>query len=211
MNKKIGMYASIMTFFAVLSFALCMLLGLILKNNIIGNNGSYLSSIFIALGFIPMVCSYLVFINNENKSLGFIALSFAIIYAILIMIVYYTQLTTVRLTNLSDEIDGLLNYSKFGLFFNYDLLGYAFMALATFFIGIKLEIKNKQEKILKYLLCIHGIFAIACFLLPILGVFSANMAGGDIIGIIILVFWCIYFMPVCVLSYKYFKNRGGDK
>jgi len=85
------------------------------------------------------------------------------------------------------------------------------MALATFFIGIKLEIKNKQEKILKYLLCIHGIFAIACFLLPLLGVFTANMAGGDIIGIIILVFWCIYFMPVCALSYKYFKNRDGDK
>jgi len=39
MNKKIGMYASIMTFLAVLSFALCMLLGLILKNDIIGNNG----------------------------------------------------------------------------------------------------------------------------------------------------------------------------
>ena len=66
MNKKIGMYASIMTFLAILSFALCMLLGLILKNNIIGNNGSYLSSIFIALGFIPMVCSYLVFINDEK-------------------------------------------------------------------------------------------------------------------------------------------------
>ena len=207
MNKKIGMCASIMTFLAVLSFAICMLLGLILKNNIIGNYGSYLSCIFIALGFIPMICSYLAHINNENKAFGFIALSFAIIYAILIMIVYYTQLTTVRLTNLSDEIAGLLDYSKFGLFFNYDLLGYAFMALATFFIGIKLEIETKQEKILKYLLCIHGIFAIGCFLLPTLGVFSANMTGGDIMGIIILEFWCIYFMPVCILSYKYFKNK----
>ena len=207
MNKKIGMYASIVTFLAVLSFALCMLLGLILKSNIIGNTGSYLSSIFIALGFIPMVCSYLEYINIENKSFGYIALSFAIIYAILIVIVYYTQLTTVRLSILSDKIAELLDYSKFGLFFNYDLLGYAFMALATFFIGIKLEIKNKQEKILKYLLCIHGIFAISCFLFPILGVFNTNMAGGDIIGIIILEFWCIYFMPVCILSYKYFKNK----
>jgi hypothetical protein len=207
MNKKIGMYASIMTFLAVLLFALCMLLGQILKISIIGNNGSYLSCIFIALGFIPMICSYLVYINKENKSLGYIALSFTIIYAILIMIVYYAQLTTVLKINLSNEIGGLLDYSKFGLFFNYDLLGYAFMALATFFIGIKLEIKNKQEKILKYLLCIHGIFAIGCFLLPILGVFSADMAGGDIIGIIILEIWCIYFMPVCILSYRYFKNR----
>jgi hypothetical protein len=128
-------------------------------------------------------------------------------YALLIMIVYFTQLTTVHLTKLSEETIGLLDYSKFGLFFNYDLLGYGFMALSTFFIGIKLETKNKHEKILKYLLCIHGIFAIGCFIMPIMGVFSANMASGEIVGTIILEFWCIYFMPICILSCRYFKNK----
>jgi hypothetical protein len=207
MNKKIGIYSSIITFLAVFSFSICMLLGLIFENDIIGNDGSYYSSIFIALGFVPMICSFLSYSNNENKSPGLIALSFSIMYALIIIVVYYTQLTTIRLEKLSVETIGLLDYSKFGLFFNYDLLGYAFMALSTFFVGINLETKNKQEKVLKYLLCIHGIFAICCFIMPIMGIFNANMAGGKIIGVIVLEFWCIYFMPICILSYKYFKNK----
>ena len=207
MNKKVGMYSSIITFLAVLSFLLCMVLGLVLQNDDIGKNGSYFSSIFIALGFVVMVCSYFVYKNNENKIFGLIALSFSIIYAVLIIIVYYTQLTTIRLTNLSEEISGLLDYSKFGLFFNYNLLGYAFMSLSTFFVGLKLETKNKQENVLKYLLCIHGIFAISCFIIPIIGTFNVNMVGGDIIGIIILSFWCLYFMPICILSYIYFRGK----
>jgi hypothetical protein len=207
MNRKVGMYSSILTFLAVLLFALCMLFGILLKNDTIGKNCSYLSSIFIAFGFIPMVCSYLLFTKNEYKSLGLIALSFSIMYGITVIIVYFTQLTTVRISQLSDEIIDLLDFQKSGLFFNYDLLGYGFMAISTFFIGIKLETNNKHEKILKNLLCIHGIFAITCFIIPMMGVFNKDMAGGDIIGIIVLEFWCIYFMPICVLSYKYFKFR----
>jgi cytochrome c biogenesis factor len=144
-----------------------------------------------------------------NKKAGMYSslLTFSIMYGLIIIIVYFTQLTTVRLEKLSDEVIGLLDYSKFGLFFNYDLLGYMFMALSTLFIGITLETKNKEEKILKKLLCIHGIFAIGCFVMPILGIFNQNMTGADIIGVIILEFWCIYFMPICILSYKYFKNK----
>jgi len=209
LNKKIGIYSSLFTFFAILSFSICMFLGILLKNDFIFRHGSYLTSIFIALGFIPMICTYLVYTNIEYKSLGYIALSFSIIYALLIFIVYYTQLTTLRLSKLSEEIIGILDYSKFGLFFNFNLLGYGFMSLSTFFIGIKFETKNKQEKVLRYLLCIHGVFFISCFIMPLLGVFNVNMAGkvGDIIGFIILQFWCLYFMPICVLSYKYFKNK----
>jgi hypothetical protein len=36
-----------------------------------------------------------------------------------------------------------LDYSRFGLFFNYDLLGYAFMALATFCIAFICYGENK--------------------------------------------------------------------
>ena len=207
MNKRMGIYSSIITFFAVFSFALCMLLGLLLGNDIIGKTGSYFSSLFIAFGYVLLVCSYLPYMNKENNSFGLISLAFSIMYATLITIVYFTQLTTIQNTNLSTEMMEMLDYSKFGLFFNLNLLGYAFMALSTFFLGIKLETKNRQEKILKYLLCIHGIFAISCFVMPILGIFNKDMVGGDIYGTIVLEFWCIYFIPICVLSYKYFNDK----
>jgi hypothetical protein len=207
MNKKLGIYSSIVTFTAVFAFALCMLLSVLLNNDSIGKNGSYYSSIFIALGFIPMVCSYLSFTRNEYKSAGLTALAFSIMYGLVIIIVYFTQVTTVRLTTLSDEAANLLNYSKFNLFFNYDLLGYGFMALSTLFIGITIEPQNIKEKWLKNLLEIHGLFAICCFIMPILGIFNSNMTGGDLIGTLVLEFWCIYFMPICLLSYTYFKNK----
>ena len=207
MNKKLGIYSSLWVFFSVLAFAVCMLFDLQSGDDVIWKYGTYLSCIFLALGFIPMICSYLSFVEPKNRAAGMTALSFSIIYGILVVIVYFTQLTTVRLTKLSEETIRLLDYSKFDLFFNYDLLGYAFMALSTFFIGIQLEPKNIKDKILKYLLVIHGIFAIGCFIMPTMGIFNANMEGGDIIGTIILEFWCIYFMPVCILSYKHFKEK----
>jgi uncharacterized membrane-anchored protein len=207
MNKKMGFYSSIITFIFVLSFLSCMILGMLLNNDNIGKYGSYFSSIFIALGFIAMICSYYVFINKEYNVFGLISIAFSIMYGAFVIVVYFIQLTTVRLSDLSGEILELIDYSKFGLFFNLNLLGYGFMALSTFFIGIKLETKNKEEKILKYLLCIHGIFFISCLITPLLGIFNKNTADGDVFGIIALLFWCIYFMPICILSYRYFEKK----
>ena len=207
MNKKMGMYSSIITFSAVFTFMVCMLLGLLLNNDYLNKYGSYFSSVFIAFGYVLLVCSFISFMNEEKKSIGFAALAFSIMYATIIIIVYFTQLTTVRITDLSEEIIDVLDYSKFGLLFNLNLLGYAFMSLSTFFLGINLDTKNKQETLLKRLLCIHGIFAVSCFVMPIIGIFNKSMVGGEIYGAIVLSFWCIYFMPICLLSYKYFKNK----
>ncbi len=45
-----------------------------------------------------------------------------------------------------------------------------------------------------------------CVVLPTLGLFKPNMAGGDIIGMLVLEFWCAYFLPVCILAYRFFKR-----
>jgi hypothetical protein len=206
MNRKTGMYSSVFTFLAVFAFGICALLGILLKNGSFGKNGSYFSSILIAIGYVAMICSYLTFVKNDHKAIGLIALAFAIMYATINIIVYYTQLTTVRLSDLSNEAKNLLDFSKFGLIFAYDQLGYVFLSLSTFFIGIILEPKNKKEKVLKCLLCIHGIYAIVCFILPLLGLFNSSMTGGEIIGTMVLEIWCIHLLPICILSYKYFGN-----
>lgn len=64
----------------------------------------------------------------------------------------------------------LIDFSKGGLIFNYDLLGYGFMALSTFFTGLTIEGRSKADKVLKWLMLIHGIYedhqgliACACF------------------------------------------------
>ncbi|WP_368488591.1 hypothetical protein [Clostridium sp. BJN0013] len=198
MNRKLGLYSSIITLAAVLGFALSMMIG--------SDFGSYISSMFIAWGFVPMICSFASYSEKKTKALSYSAIAFASVYAVLIMVVYFAQLTAVRLSQLSQQASQILDYKNFGLFFSYDLLGYVFMALATFFIAFTIRVTTKMDKWLKALLMIHGIFAVSCVIIPILGLFNADMTGGDLLGVMVLEIWCAYFTPVCVLSYLYFKK-----
>ena len=198
MDKNIGMVSSIVNLLAVISFAICMLVG--------SDFGSYISSMFIAFGFVPMMCAFNTYGKKGSLTAGHAAIAFGAMYAVVIFLVYFAQVTTVRLDSLNEQSSQIINYQNFGLFFNYDLLGYCFMALATFFAGLTIEAKTKPDKWLKALLIIHGVFAISCLIIPMLGMFSKNMAGGDITGILVLEFWCIYFIPIGILSTIYFKK-----
>lgn len=199
MNNKTGMYASLVTLAAVVVFAVSMIVG--------NSSVSYLASMFIAWGFIPMIGAFVADSEKESKAVSYTALVFAAIYGTLIMIVYFAQLTVVRLANLSLPIAQILDYQKFGLFFSYNLLGYGFMALTTFFIALSFKAESKADKALKVLLLVHGLFAISCLVIPMMGIFSSDMAGGGLIGILVLEFWCAYFIPVCILSFLHFKNQ----
>jgi hypothetical protein len=184
MNNKTGMYASLVTLAAVVVFALSM----IVENS----SASYLASMFIAWGFIPMIGAFVADSEKESKAVSYTALVFAAIYGTLIMIVYFAQLTVVRLANLSLPVA--------------QILGYGFMALTTFFIALSFKAESKADKALKVLLLVHGLFAISCLVIPMMGIFSSDMAGGGLIGILVLEFWCAYFIPVCILSFLHFKN-----
>ncbi|MDZ5724267.1 hypothetical protein ACIZ62_01570 [Acetobacterium carbinolicum] len=199
MNNKTGMYASLVTLAAVVVFAVSMIVG--------NSSVSYLASMFIAWGFIPMIGAFVADSEKESKAVSYTALVFAAIYGTLIMIVYFAQLTVVRLANLSLPIAQILDYQKFGLFFSYNLLGYGFMALTTFFIALSFKAESKADKALKVLLLVHGLFAISCLVIPMMGIFSSDMAGSGLIGILVLEFWCAYFIPVCILSFLHFKNQ----
>jgi hypothetical protein len=202
MNRRLGMFAAMLTLVAVLGFAASMLTG--------SNNGSYLSSILIAWGFVPLICSFAAYAPSDSRALGYTAIALSSVYAVLTGVVYFAQLTTLRLTALSDEARALLTYSPGSLFFNYDLLGYAFMALATFCIAFTVDVRSRPDRWLKGLLLFHGVFAVACTLMPMLGVFRADMPGGDLIGVLVLEFWCVYFSPVCVLAYRYFRTQRAS-
>ncbi len=199
MNKKIAMYASIINVIAVLSFALFLLFG--------SNYGSYMASIFISFSFVPMMSAYCYYSTVERKVSGYIAIAFSAIYSVFILAVYYAQITSVAFGELNKMAAQIIDYSKFGLFFNYDLLGYGIMALATFFAGLTIKVKSKSDKILKILLLIHGVFFISSFFMPLLGLFRSDMHGADWIGIAVLEFWCLYFIPIGILSFVHFNKK----
>jgi len=200
MNRKLGIISSLATLVCVLAFAACMLIDF--------DMGSYISSMGISWGFVPMICAFAALADKEKRATAHTAVAFAAVYAVLIALVYYAQITTVRLSALSDEAYGLLSYTEFGLFFNYDLLGYAFTSLSTFFVSSALTPGDRGDSWLKWLLRIHGVFAVSCVLLPALGLFKPGMAGGDLMGVLVLEFWCAYFTPVCILACRYFRRAG---
>lgn len=196
MNKKIGMYSSIINLISVIGFSVSMLIGFPM--------GSYFSSMFIAFSFVPMICGYAYFSEKSCKLAGYIGAAFSVMYATIILLVYFAQLTTVRLNDLTGQAAMLLDFEQMGLIFNYDLLGYALMALATFFAGLTINTHLKADKWLKYLLIIHGMFFVSCLISPMLGLFKAD--SPDWTGIVILEFWCLYFCPISILSFLHFSK-----
>lgn len=194
MNRKIGMYGSAINLISIIGFAASMLVGF--------NMGSYFSSMFIAFSFVLIMCGYAFFSEKKCKLAGYIGAVFAAIYVAIILLVYFAQLTTVRMSELTEQAEMILDFQKMGLMFNYDLLGYALMALSTFFAGLTVNAQAKSDKWLKGLLMIHGVFFVSCLLLPMLGLFKADSPAW--IGLIVLEFWCLYFCPISILSFIHF-------
>ena len=172
--------------------------------------GSYFVCMLLPIGYIMMAAGFQHESDEKTRVSANIGLILAAVYAVLILLVYDAQTTTVRLEKLNEQAVRILNYAKGGLMFNYDLLGYGMMALSTFFIGLSIRAENKPDLWLKRLMLIHGVFFFSCFLMPMTGMFT-GMANGEKGngGDIALLFWCAYFLPIGVLAWKHFSN-GKD-
>lgn len=200
MNRKIGIICSIINCVCVVLFAICMLCNF--------EYGSYFVCMFIAFSFVPMISSFSYESEPDRKVAGYSAVAFAGVYTVIILLVYFAQLATVRLGGLNEQAMKLINFKSYGLFFSYDLLGYGLMALSTFFAGLTINAKNRIDKWLKWLLIIHGVFFVSCLIIPMLGVFSADLQNADLIGVALLEFWCVYFSSISILSFLHFKNSS---
>lgn len=170
--------------------------------------GSYFVCLILPIGFIMMTAGLQGECESDRKVAANIGLILAAVYATFIMLVYFSQLTTVNNEQLNEQASKLLEFGKFGLIFNYDLLGYGVMALSTFFTGLSMKPNNKTDKWLKALLMIHGVFFFSCTFMPITGMFAKMSSGGDGIGgRLALVAWCVYFLPVGTLSFLHFRKK----
>ena len=170
--------------------------------------GSYFVCMLLPVGYIMMAAGFQHESEQDRRVSANIGLALAAVYAVLILLVYFSQTTSVRLEELTEQARTILDYRKGGLMFNYDLLGYGMMALSTFFIGLSMKPESKPDKWLRALLMIHGVFFLSCFIMPMTGMFlsmSKGEGGGG--GYTALLFWCAYFLPIGVLSFMHFNKR----
>ena len=199
LNKMIPKVGSAIVTVTVFLFALFLIINY--------SMGSYFVCLILPLGFIMMTAGLHNECENDRKVAANIGLLLAAVYGTFIMLVYFTQLTTVNYEQLTEQAANLLEFGKFGLIFNYDLLGYGIMALSTFFMGLSMKAKNKADKWLKAIMMIHGVFYFSCTFMPMTGMFSKMTSGGDGLGgRLALVAWCVYFLPVGILSFLHFRK-----
>lgn len=199
MNRTIPQIGAAIVTITVFLFAVCMIVGF--------DFGSYFVCMLLPLGYIMMAAGFQYESSEDRKVSANIGIIFAAVYAVLILLVYFAQTTSVRLDGLNDQASRILDFGRGGLLFNYDLLGYGMMALSTFFTGLSIAPNSKADKWLKNLMIVHGVFFISCFLMPMTGMF-ANMASGEAGngGTIALLAWCAYFFPIGVLAYGHFQK-----
>ena len=197
MNRMIGRWAALIHLATVILFALCMLLGF--------DTGSYTVCMVMALAYVTMTAAFCQGAAPERRAAGFAALGFAGVYAAIILLVYFAQVTTVTMQPLTEQASVLLDYSRSGLYFYYDLLGYGVMALSTFFAGLTV----RRAPWLRRLLMLHGLFFLPCMLLPMLGVFPVTDGSVSVGGIIALECWCAFFVPVDVLAAGYLEREDA--
>lgn len=202
MNRTIAGAGALIVTVSVFLFAACMLISF--------HFGSYFVCMLLPIGYIMMTAGFCNESGEKHRAAANAGMMFAAVYAALIFLVYFAQTTSVRFGSLDEQAMRILDYSRGGLFFSYDLLGYGIMALSTFFVGLTIDVKNKSDKWLKNLMLVHGVFFFPCFIMPMTGIFR-SMANGEnnIGGMIALEFWCAYFIPIGVLSWVHFRKGNG--
>ena len=199
MNRTVSMTGAAIVTVTVFLFAVFILCGFPF--------GYYLVCMFLPVGFIMMTAGLHHECGKDTKVAANTGMALAGVYAVLVLLVYFAQTTTVRTESLNDQASRILNFGRGGLIFNYDLLGYGMMALSTFFTGLAMKAENKPDRWLKGLLMVHGIFFPGCFFMPMTGMFTSmadGKAGNG--GSIALLFWCLYFIPVGLLAWKHFRE-----
>lgn len=198
MNRLIPRIGAGIVCVTVLLFALCMLIGF--------DFGSYFVCMLLPIGYIMLAAGFAHECDSSRKVASNVGMVLAAVYAVLVLLVYFAQNTSVRLGDLGEQSLGILDFKRGGLMFSYDLLGYGMMALSTFFIGLGISPKNRADRWLKGLMTVHGVFFLSCFILPMTGLLGGSSDG--IGGVVALEFWCAYFLPIGVLSFKHFTARS---
>ncbi len=202
MNRKIGFISSIVIGSAVAIFLICLIAALFNRISFT-ENLSYGVCAILSWGWVATAVVYSCYAKKERSAAAKIGVCTGVIYSTIISIVYFTQLSTVLYKSVDEKILQAFSFSAAGSWiFNLDLLGYGLLSISTFFIGLSLHADNKIDKALKFLLILHGIFFV-CMFVPILPLPASNQGNG---GTVALICWCLFFLPICVLSALHYKK-----
>jgi hypothetical protein len=117
-------------------------------------------SLFLAPSFVVLMVSIHFFVQNERKIWSLIGLSFTIIYAVLVSMVYYVQLGLAIPHMIRGQTEEIATFilEQNSLMITIDILGYGFMSLATLFVAFAFK-DGKLQRWIRYLFIANGFLA----------------------------------------------------
>lgn len=203
-NSRVGFFSALTAMTSTILFGISLIMN--------APNLSFGVCMILSWSYIALTCAFATKAAMDRKALAYTGMALACVYAVFVNLVYFTQLTIVNQKAASDDVLKILIFQPGSLMFAFDILGYGIMALSTFFVGMSIAPARTTDKWLRRLLMIHGIFAPICFVFPTLGIFNntESIEQTSTSGMIGLVGWCLYFIPIMILSAGHYREIRRD-
>lgn len=209
MNRKISLAGTVALAVMVFIFFLCQLISVFYRTPLLAWI-SYGVCIFLSWAYVITTIGHARLCSADKSVAAETAKLFAVIYAVFICLVYFTQLTVVRQNVLDSAVVNAFSFDYPGSWlFGIDIIGYGIMAFSTFFLGLSVEPENKADKVLKTMSMLHGIFVV-CIFMPMTSLFTSGFEGDSAAGMgaLMLAVWCVIFFPIAFCSYLRFKRTA---
>jgi len=164
----------------------------------------YATSMGVAISLVTLAAANEVCVKDEAKLVyAKLATPFAAIYCTYVCLVYFTQLTFVRLADASPEALSIVAFEpNRTVFYALDMLGYGFMSVAVFWIGLSLPHSLVQK--LMIAVAILGGTCVAVPFLPSLYE-EANDEMSSVTDVASLVVWAGSYVPVMFLLSRQYQ------
>ncbi len=164
-------------------------------------------AIFIAPLFLVLAVCIHNYAPSSKKIYSQIGLLFALIYATMISLDYYIQLTVIQPSLLRGEMDGLalfLQYNPHGIFIALEDLGYLMMSIAFFFIARIFTGDNRIERALRWLFMIGSLLAIGLYI--VLSIIYGNNLEYRFEVMIITINWTMLIVAGILLGILFWRT-----
>jgi hypothetical protein len=206
-TDQVGMWSAIVVSALFLSFGVLLVIDFAVPTSTL----SFAVCLLAAPFFVALMASIYEHAEASRRIWGLLGLAFAAVYAVLVGITYYLQLTVVGAdgAGLSVEASRLLAFAPGSATFAIDMLGYAFMTLATL-VAAPVFAGSGPERVIRRWFIVHGLLVVPTVLAPMLmgAPSGAGESGG--VGNLILVGWVLVFVPMAVLVALHFRRRLHD-
>ncbi len=153
--------------------------------------------------FVLMVCIH-SYARSDRKIFSHVALSFAVIYATIILVDYVTQFTIVIPSILTNETAGLslfTQYNPHGFFITFETLGYSMMSGAFLFIAAVFS-GGLIERALRWVFI--GGFVVTVLLFIVLSLLNYDLVAFEVT--ILTINWIVLIVSGVLLSVM-FRRR----